>query len=495
MKPKSITLYLIGLLLFLSSLAVPAAPMVKTDDSRLHPGIMGECAAFGTPRNPKQPLDPELDKQLNNLIAKLDGFKIKLATPKLASGEINHLIVDASIENLKKLSESRCFMGYFEADPDSTADSTAGAVAFPLEVDHWEMGTEEDEKGVPKNVFHIYFRAPFVFDIYKKYKPEYWRFWDDTKSIRLKIAAFEYIDDQYCPTFPSFGHAIPLIISVKKSCIGAACLFAFAAWLLAGIAIHARARKLLPGEPGRLAWLVHPFTPWCIAGSSGQASLPQLQIFVFSIIIATLLFYQWMRTGILQQMSPELLYLIGIATVGAGAAQLTDNIQRSLDKPVYDYLHHLGWFAAPTRNGHVTARASQFLLTNDRFDIYKFQMLMFSIVIAAYVIVQGASALANLAIPQSLLTLMGISQGVYVGGHAVSAEVRALQDVLRSMQACELEYANGKNLSQPERETLLTRFQDAAQQAAQGFANLFDRDVPAPMLVMRAQLHEAGAGV
>lgn len=177
------------------------------------------------------------------------------------------------------------------------------------------------------------------------------------------------------------------------------------------------------------------------------------------------------------------MYLIGISTVGAVGTEVTKTIKLSLDQPVYDYAQGLGWFAAPMAGALFTAKPSQLLLTNDRFDIYKFQMLLFTVVIAAYVVACGGSQLGNIHISTTLLSLMGMSQGTYMVGRATSDILTPLQDTLRSMQVLQNQY-NAAETSDSDRALLAVRFNDAARQAAEMFMRLFNREIPDDLMMV-----------
>jgi len=56
------------------------------------------------------------------------------------------------------------------------------------------------------------------------------------------------------------------------------------------------------------------------AGVSGDASLSQIQVFTFSLIVAGSMFYLWLRSGLLVGLCKDLLALIGISAVGAATA-------------------------------------------------------------------------------------------------------------------------------------------------------------------------------
>jgi hypothetical protein len=158
---------------------------------------------------------------------------------------------------------------------------------------------------------------------------------------------------------------------------------------------------------------------WLALDGSGRASLSNLQIIFFSVIVLYLVSYILLRTGILASLSDTVLLLLGIAGVGSVGGKLaTVNTQRlSFDN--WAWTKRKGW--TTTTGNHVSRpQWSDFFTTNDDFDPYKFQMLSFSFVIGVALLMTGLSGLANFAIPPALLGVIGLSQATYVGGKIVA---------------------------------------------------------------------------
>lgn len=417
---------------------------------------------------------------INEAIETIDNAKIEFSSPMLASGKISYVAISPNFtDNLN--GSNICVVGYFEVK------DRRGSHTTPLNVDHIEtvkIPLSSDPTQFTQST-RIFFRAPLIQDFSNaEGLDQFWKFWSRNEPVQLKFAAFEYKDNAIVK--PYFGRTLPVDISHKHASIFAAWLFAFTCYLIAAITISYRAdrkQEIMPTSMSGLRIFLRKLSPWYVVGSSGQASLSQLQMLLFTLIVATLLFYQWLRTGLLQEISTDLLYLIGISTAGAGGSQITASIKKNLDPEVYKYVQELGWFTAPMAGAHASAHPSELLLTNNRFDIYKFQMLLFTFVIAAYVIASGANELGNVQISSTLLTLMGISQGAYMGGHAATDSLTPLQDQLRGMQLLQQHWiaANGNRVVQQQ---LDQRFRIAAKQAADMFSNIFFREVPPSMLGM-----------
>ena len=411
---------------------------------------------------------------IKEAIATLDNARIELPSPTLASGNATHL--DVSPDFINRSATTVCVLGYFSFQHNGQRSTV------PLRVNHIESHTSHAGEGeVALESTHIYFRVPKIeeFDNTQDLQ-RWWQFWERSQPMELHFAAFHYINGKRGA--PIFGHDIELKVSSKPSSILAAVLFAVSCYATAAVAVTVVYRR----SQGRSASVHKPpvwrLLPWHITGGSGRASLSQLQMLLFTLIVASLLFYQWLRTGVLQDLSVDLLYLIGLSTAGAAGTQLTTSIRKELEPSVYQYAQQLGWFTAPAISSNRHATAADLLMTNKRFDIYKFQMLVFSFVIAAYVIVSGADQLGNIQISATLLTLMGISQGAYVGGRATGESLLSLQDQLRGLQSLQERYESCTDpLVCAE---LRHRYLLAAAQTGALFGAIFERALPEYLLDM-----------
>ena len=404
-------------------------------------------------------------------IATLDNARVALPSPSLASGAVTYVDVTP---NFAQQLDKVCVLGYFE--------SVRGRTAFtlPLAVESVEVVKEPDPHDEARVVAstRIYFRVPGIDEIGDgQARRPFWQFWERDAALHLKIAAFAWADGARGRAY--VGRDLPLTVSNRGASIVAALLFAAGFYLVAGAAIA-------PGAVGRWRWRGgwRRLLPWNITASNGQASLSQLQMLLFTLIVATLLFYQWLRTGLLQDLSTDLLYLIGISTAGTAATQAATALRKTLEPAIYQYVQTLGWFTAPIAEPQGRGRPSGLLLTNRRFDIYKFQMLVFTCVIAAYVVASGADELGNVQISATLLTLMGMSQGAYVGGRAAADMLTPLQDQLRGMQVLQQRYRAAADARAAEE--LRRQFRLAAAQAGAMFETMFGRVLQPWMLDMPA---------
>lgn len=453
-------------LLLASALTLASAPASAASEAG-----QDICSARfrGTPQQQVE----AMRQPVQEAIETLDNARIDLPSPSLPSGNINYLSINPSFA---EQTDKVCVLGYFELWRNNSYST------LPLLVDHVAVvdSPNPHDAARPIATTRIYFRTPKIeeFSNAGDLKGS-WVFWNRHQPLRLKIAAFDYEDGQRGHVY--FGREMKLTVSGKASSMAAALLFTAGCYLLAAAAIPALGGNGAQPPPGwRQRW--HRLLPWYITGSGGHASLSQMQMLLFTLIVATLLFYQWLRTGLLQELSTDLLYLIGISTAGTAGSQITSSIKKELEPQLYAYVQQLGWFTAPLTGAHARASAAELLQTDKRFDIYKFQMLVFTVVIAAYVIASGADALGNIQISATLLTLMSMSQGAYVGGHAASDQLSPLEDQLTGMRDLQQRYQASTDMRVSEE--LRRRFQLAAAQAGMMFSRIFPRTLPDYMLDM-----------
>ncbi len=171
---------------------------------------------------------------------------------------------------------------------------------------------------------------------------------------------------------------------------------------------------------------------------SGRASLSQMQIIFFSVIVLYLVSYILLRTGILASLSNDVLLLLGIAGIGSIGGQLATNNTQRISFDNWAWIMRKGW---TTATGYHVSQPhwNDLFTTRGDFDPYKFQMVSFSFVIGISLLMIGLNGLANFSIPQTLLGVIGLSQAAYIGGKIVApitfgdldkklAELRKAQD-------------------------------------------------------------------
>lgn len=206
------------------------------------------------------------------------------------------------------------------------------------------------------------------------------------------------------------------------------------------------------------------------AGVLGDSSISQLQIVMFTFIVAGLLMYLWMRTGVLASISKDLLYLLGISAAGAGLSKFTATIKTDLNDDAKSYIVGKGWYNWTPIPAAKNANIWNLFLTGGRLDVYKFQVGVFSFVVAAYVVSSGQSDLGDVKISETMLYLIGISQGVYVGGKAITDRTTRIEDAVKKMKDLEPSIATDAAKK--------TEFEAAQKTAKDEFAKLYQLQQP-----------------
>jgi hypothetical protein len=222
------------------------------------------------------------------------------------------------------------------------------------------------------------------------------------------------------------------------------------------------------------------------AGALGRASLSKLQIFAFSLIVFGLLLFFQLRHGLLAGLSEDILYLLGISAIGAAAGKFTAILKRRLSLDNWVWLRRKGWLA---EGEDVASRARwRDLITDGKeFDVYSFQMAIFSLIVAVALLTTSLSGLAEFEIPDELLALLGISQVVYIGGKAINPSSPAeLDEKLNEVRNLERSFrvAAVTAAKDPAVEvTALKEYQDfkgAVVQAAEMFAVIYGKRIETP---------------
>ncbi len=197
------------------------------------------------------------------------------------------------------------------------------------------------------------------------------------------------------------------------------------------VATMSRAHRNDPAWPS-------PWNPIMFAASDTGASLSRLQTLFFSFIVAGLLTYILMRAGLLSDLSMDVLKLLGIAAAGSAVGQATDVGRKRLSLKNWSWLTEKNWLPPADQQKPKAPEWRDLLTSDNEFNVYRFQMLIFSLIVGASLISVGFSELATYKIPDALLGVLGLSQVVYVVGKAVSpptiGELDAALDELQKQE-------------------------------------------------------------
>ena len=173
--------------------------------------------------------------------------------------------------------------------------------------------------------------------------------------------------------------------------------------LLVGLTLAARLRLTHPGIV-KASWLLR-----IVSTPSGYASLSQLQILLWTLVVAASAVYVMALSGELISVTNGTLVLLGIAGAAGVAAKVQSESQLSSATPPATKL-------APQWSDLIVnenARANGTVTTE--IDVARFQMLLFTLITAAFVVMNVVTTYVIPEIPTGFLTLMGISNGVYLG--------------------------------------------------------------------------------
>lgn len=147
---------------------------------------------------------------------------------------------------------------------------------------------------------------------------------------------------------------------------------------------------------------------WFVSGRYGSASVSLTQILLWTLLVVSSSFYVWAASGKLLDITGDILTLLGIAgassilakvTAASGSRRNGQEIPAAAITPKWIHLFH----------------------SEGRPDLLKFQMLIFTTLAAVFVIGKIGATFAFPEVPEGLLALIGISNGVYLGGKVSSA--------------------------------------------------------------------------
>lgn len=171
-------------------------------------------------------------------------------------------------------------------------------------------------------------------------------------------------------------------------------------WLVAGFFMRPKKEN----QPSR-------FSPIrFVSGKYGGASLSLAQILLWSILVFSASFYVLVVSGRLLDLTPEVLTLLGIAGGSSIIAKITASAREDKGREI------LG------KDSRVPSWLDLFK-TEGRPDLYKVQMALFTTLAAFFVTGKIYGTLQFPELPAGLLTLIGISNGVYLGAKATSKTV------------------------------------------------------------------------
>lgn len=236
-------------------------------------------------------------------------------------------------------------------------------------------------------------------------------------------------------------------------------------YLIAGFAVRDRWKHRVALNPLKI-----------VAGISGRASLSNTQVFFFTLIVAWLALYWVIQKGELVPIHNTVLGLLGIAVVGAGASKAAAVSRFRVTGSNWAWAKKKGWIkdSFNRSTAEQTPKLSDLLTSDQGFEIAKFQAVVFSLVVGISLLYNGATvadaeSFSKFAIDKAYLTLIGLSQGVYVGGKVIGSNLFAeLNQKLDEVRELELAFTTAvansaawSGASEPDRVMKLAREQCA----------------------------------
>jgi hypothetical protein len=157
------------------------------------------------------------------------------------------------------------------------------------------------------------------------------------------------------------------------------------------------------------------------AGPDGKGSLSKFQILCFSLTVFGLILLFMLQTGVLSDLSATILVLLGISGIGATIAKGADAQRTTISAENRAWLLRKGWLTTIKKDID-TSNASwrDFFTTDGEFDVYRYQSLIFGMVVIFSLIAAGVTQLSTFVIPDTILGIVGLSQAVYIGGKLVT---------------------------------------------------------------------------
>ena len=165
-----------------------------------------------------------------------------------------------------------------------------------------------------------------------------------------------------------------------------------------------------------------------------RGSLSQFQILFFTGIVIFGMMVLTLSTRSLTDLSPTIVYLLGLPAAGTLGAQLASSTRERMSSETWSWLVSRG--VLPLNDPGVREpRWADLVMQDSELDLSKLQALGFSVIVGGAMIVDGFSALRTFTIPSALLQILGLSQLVFVGGQfSKPASMKDLDDMVTTLR-------------------------------------------------------------
>jgi len=185
------------------------------------------------------------------------------------------------------------------------------------------------------------------------------------------------------------------------------------------------------------------------AGHFGKASLSNFQIFGFTLVVLFRLLYTLASSGELSGISNDILLLLGNSAVGTTGSKVIALGSKRLTFSNWAWLRMHQWLTIGEKGYEIKPRLedakwSDLIKSGGSLDVYSFQLAGFSLVVAASLFVGtfgigSGSDMATFTLPQNYLSILGLSNVVYLGGKVADPnsyeELNQKIDELRTEEA------------------------------------------------------------
>jgi hypothetical protein len=209
----------------------------------------------------------------------------------------------------------------------------------------------------------------------------------------------------------------------------------------------------------------------------GAASLANLQILWFSLIVTWILAFGWLVMGKLLNPSMDLLSLLGISG-GANvlAKSLTSNKQR-LSLESWNWLVDRNYLRKESAIDPINvAKWRDFVVDGGVLDPSRYQLIIFGFMIGVNLLFANVLNLETFKIPAFFLTLQTVSSGLYLFGKSVKPNTK--DELEAKVGEMKINYPNPNNpISDPDNNYLARTIESLYGPAAVG-AGL--RTIPSP---------------
>lgn len=185
-------------------------------------------------------------------------------------------------------------------------------------------------------------------------------------------------------------------------------------WLgLAALIIVIILALIVRANAGKVGGLMRGFL-YCFANFRREVSLSLFQLFTFTLAVVLTVAYYYGRSGELTDLSEDVLLLLGISATGAVAGAWGDAMKNRLTWDNWRWLDRHGAFQNVDEKLNLSF--SQLVTTRGEFDLYRFQALLFTLLVAPSFVIAAAYTLGEAKIPPGILAVLGLSQVTYLVG-------------------------------------------------------------------------------